>query len=55
VQVREARASDAEAIADLLEELVSGGNRQGPTDAAFVLSHYVEHPHRIRRFSAFSR
>jgi L-amino acid N-acyltransferase YncA len=53
MNIREAALSDVSAIADVLKELVAAGTRKKPADAAFVLSHYIEHPHRLHCFVAF--
>lgn len=47
VKVREADASDAEPMSDVLEELIAAGKRSKAGDPAFVLSHYIWHPHRL--------
>jgi GNAT superfamily N-acetyltransferase len=50
--LREADASDAEAMSAILEELVAAGKRKNAADADFVRSHYLEHPHRLHCFVA---
>jgi len=52
MQVREAAASDAQAMSEVLEELVAAGTRQNRSDPSFALSHYVEHPQRLHCFVA---
>jgi ribosomal protein S18 acetylase RimI-like enzyme len=52
VLIREARVSDADAMSDVLEELIAAGQRTKPGDAKFVLSHYIRHPDRLRCFIA---
>jgi GNAT superfamily N-acetyltransferase len=52
MEVREARAADAEAMSDVLQELVAAGRRTKAGDAGFVRSHYIGHPHRLHCFVA---
>jgi ribosomal protein S18 acetylase RimI-like enzyme len=52
VEICEASASDAEALSDLLQELIAAGKRSTAGDPAFVLSHYIQHPHRLHCFVA---
>ena len=52
MEIREARVSDADAISDVLEELVRSGNRTKAADAKFALSHYIRHPDRLHCFVA---
>jgi ribosomal protein S18 acetylase RimI-like enzyme len=52
MEIREAAAVDAEAVSDVLQELVAAGKRSNRSDAEFVLSHYIEHPHRLHCFLA---
>ena len=52
MEIREARVSDAEAISDLLEELIAAGRRTKPGHAHFALSHYIRHPDRLHCFVA---
>jgi L-amino acid N-acyltransferase YncA len=52
VKIREAGAADAEAMSDVLQELVAAGKRTKAADANFALSHYIEHPHRLCCFVA---
>jgi ribosomal protein S18 acetylase RimI-like enzyme len=52
VKIREAAASDAEAMSQVLEELVAAGKRTKAADADFALSHYIRHPHRLHCFVA---
>lgn len=47
MKIREARGSDAEAMSDVLEELVAAGKRHNKSDVAYALSHYIEHPDRL--------
>jgi ribosomal protein S18 acetylase RimI-like enzyme len=54
VLIREARESDAEAMSDVLQELVAAGKRTKASDANFVLSHYLQHPHRLYCFLAIA-
>ena len=51
MKIREARSSDADAMGAVLEELVAEGKR-ATGDAAFALSHYIEHPQRLHCFVA---
>jgi GNAT superfamily N-acetyltransferase len=53
VLIREAAASDAEAMSHVLQELVAAGKRAKAADRTFALSHYIEHPHRLHCFAAF--
>ena len=46
--IRPAHGRDAEGIAAVLEALVKVGKRNKRSDAAFALSHYIEHPSRIQ-------
>ncbi|OOY26096.1 GNAT family N-acetyltransferase [Thioclava sediminum] len=48
MRTRNATPADAAALADVLEELVSSGQRSKASDAEFVRSHYLEHPDLIR-------
>ncbi|KGI77978.1 GNAT family N-acetyltransferase [Oleiagrimonas soli] len=48
MNVRGAIPDDAEAISDVLEELVAAGKRTKPGDAAFVLRHYIVDPDRVQ-------
>ena len=52
MDVREAERRDAEAMSDVLEELVAAGKRSKSGDPAHVLSHYLEHPYRLHCFVA---
>lgn len=52
MEIREADEIDAEAMSDVLQELVAAGKRTRTADPDFVLSHYVEHPHRLHCFGA---
>jgi ribosomal protein S18 acetylase RimI-like enzyme len=52
VEIREAAASDAEAMSDVLQELVAAGKRNRAADAHFALCHYIRHPHRLNCFIA---
>jgi L-amino acid N-acyltransferase YncA len=52
VLIREADASDADAVSDVLQELVAAGNRTKAADASFALSHYIRHPDRLHCFVA---
>lgn len=45
--IRPAETGDAEGISDVLDQLVAAGLRSRASDMAFVLSHYITHPHRI--------
>lgn len=45
--IREATPADADAMSDVLQELIAAGQRTRPGDADFVLSHYINHPHRL--------
>ena len=47
MQIREAIGSDAEAMSEVLEELVAAGKRDNKSDAGYVLSHYIGHRHRL--------
>jgi len=47
VEIRDASASDAEALSHLLQELIAAGKRSTAGDPAFVLSHYIQHPDRL--------
>jgi|SRR5579884_1568935 len=48
MKVREAHAFDAHGMSKVLQELIATGQRTKSGDADFVLSHYIEHPDRIR-------
>jgi GNAT superfamily N-acetyltransferase len=48
MHLREATVADAEAMSDVLEELVAAGMRNNTGDANYVRSHYLEHPHRLQ-------
>jgi ribosomal protein S18 acetylase RimI-like enzyme len=50
VQIREAVAADAEAMSDVLQELVTAGKRTKAADVHFVREHYLDHPHRLNCF-----
>jgi len=47
VIIRSTQRCDATGIASVLEALVLSGKRKKRSDAAFALSHYIEHPNRI--------
>jgi ribosomal protein S18 acetylase RimI-like enzyme len=53
VEIREARVSEAEAMSDVLQDLVAAGKRTKAADRTFALSHYIEHPQRLHCFAAF--
>jgi len=50
VHVREAIVADADAMGEVLEELVAAGQRTSRADPDFVRSHYLNHPHRLHCF-----
>ena len=50
--IREAGASDAEGMSRVLMELIAAGQRERPGEAAFALSHYIQHLHRLHCFVA---
>ena len=50
--IREAKTSDAEAMSDVLQELIAAGSRTKSGDLHFVVSHYLDHPHRLHCFVA---
>jgi L-amino acid N-acyltransferase YncA len=50
--IREADASDAEAMSDVLKELIAAGKRTNRGDPEFALSHYIRHPKRLHCFVA---
>jgi GNAT superfamily N-acetyltransferase len=52
MEVREALTSDAQAMSDVLEELLAAGKRQNRSDPAHALSHYIAHPDRLHCFVA---
>jgi L-amino acid N-acyltransferase YncA len=52
VVVREAQAADAEAMSEVLQELIAAGRRTRAGDTAFVLSHYLRHRQRLHCFVA---
>ena len=52
MNVREAIAADADAMSEVLEELVAAGKRTNRATSDFVRSHYLEHPHRLHCFVA---
>jgi GNAT superfamily N-acetyltransferase len=52
VEIREGCPADAEAMSDVLQELVAAGNRTKAATPNFALSHYIEHPHRLHCFVA---
>jgi GNAT superfamily N-acetyltransferase len=52
VLIREATPADADAMSDVLEELIAAGKRARAGDMDFVRSHYLEHPHRLHCFVA---
>jgi ribosomal protein S18 acetylase RimI-like enzyme len=52
VLIREAILADADAMSDVLQELIAAGKRTRAADADFVLSHYLGHPHRLCCFVA---
>jgi GNAT superfamily N-acetyltransferase len=52
VLIREAEACDAEAMSDVLQELIAAGKRTRSGDRDFVLSHYIRHPQRLHCFVA---
>jgi GNAT superfamily N-acetyltransferase len=52
MHIREAATADAQAMSDVLEELVAAGKRHKRSDAGFALSHYIQHPHRLHCFLA---
>jgi ribosomal protein S18 acetylase RimI-like enzyme len=52
VVIREAAVSDAEAMSDVLRELVAAGKRTTSADTDFALSHYILHPQRLHSFVA---
>jgi GNAT superfamily N-acetyltransferase len=54
VLISEAGASDADAVSDVLQELVAAGKRTKAADASFVLSHYIRHPDRLHCLVAVS-
>lgn len=39
-------------MSEVLEEIFAAGKREKPGDAEFVLSHYIDHPHRLHCFVA---
>jgi len=53
MKIREAFSSDAEAMSDVLEELVAAGKRRNKSDADHALGHYINHPHRLHCLLAF--
>lgn len=52
MNIRSATTADAEAMSDVLHELLAAGKRTKSADASFALSHYIEHPHRLCCFLA---
>ena len=50
--IREAMPADADAMSDVLQELIAAGKRTRAGDADLVRSHYLEHRHRLRCFVA---
>jgi ribosomal protein S18 acetylase RimI-like enzyme len=52
MEIREADAFDAEAMSDVLKELIAAGKRSKAGDPGFVLRHYLQHPHRLHCFVA---
>jgi len=48
--VREAVASDAEAMSAVLQGLVAAGKRHTRSDVLYTRSHYLEHPQRLHCF-----
>lgn len=52
MEIREAHLHDAAGMSEVLEELITTGKREKRGDAAFVLSHYLEHPQRLHCFVA---
>jgi len=53
MEMREARSGDAQAMSDVLQELIAAGRRSKAGDAAHVRSHYLEHPRRLSCLLAF--
>ncbi|MEX6508847.1 N-acetyltransferase family protein [Jiella sp. M17.18] len=47
MQIRAARASDAEAMSGVLEELLLAGKRSQGADADAVRARYIDSPHRV--------
>ena len=47
MEIREAQTRDAEAMSEVLNELIAAGQRVKPGDVTFVLSHYIQHPDRL--------
>jgi GNAT superfamily N-acetyltransferase len=52
MKIRETEPSDAEAVSDVLQELIAAGQRENAGEPAFALSHYIDHPHRLHCFVA---
>ena len=52
--LRPAQASDADGMSAVLEALVTARKRTKPSDAGFVLAHYIQHPNRIECYVAVS-
>ena len=48
MRIRPATPGDANAISDVLEELVAAGRRAKNSDPEFVLRHYIRHPDRVQ-------
>lgn len=47
MKLRTANPSDAEALSNVLDELVAAGKRTSPSDINFVRAQYTDHPDRI--------
>jgi ribosomal protein S18 acetylase RimI-like enzyme len=52
VLIREANTADADAMGDVLRELLAAGKRTKAADADFVRAHYLDHPQRLHCFIA---
>ncbi|MEM1150908.1 MAG: GNAT family N-acetyltransferase [Pseudomonadota bacterium] len=48
MRVRQAVADDAEAMSEVLREIVAKTGRQRRTELSFVISNYIEHPEGVR-------
>lgn len=48
MQIRSATPSDAAALNDVLQDLISTGKRTKPSDLNFALTHYVAYPEQIK-------
>lgn len=48
MRVRQAVADDAEAMSEVLREIVAKTGRQRRTEPSFVISNYIEHPEGVR-------